>query len=308
VTEGNSAGEVTQTRDRWSAREPGLAALVYGGGYVLVCLMGVVVSGLKLSVVITSVFVLAVWAGTLLLSLLLVLSLCRLRMSARAEVVWLIGMVALFVLCRPEVLAVAGRVIGSAHRGRELTDALKVTPWQALGGNIALILWAIFLGRLVSRVLREGKLLLPVAVVASIADTITVFWGLVHSVAEKAPDILETFSAQTPVSAPPAVPLPILSSVGIGDFLFLAMFLTVAVRYAMDSVKATWATFALMLIAPMPFILWPSLPGMPGLPFISVAVLGTNWRHLRFTGEEKRALVFVGALVVAAAAWVILRH
>lgn len=219
-------------------------------------------------------------------------------------------MMALLLLARPEVLAIAGRWLGAPEKGQRIAGLLTIRPEQQLLGNIALILWAVFLGRLVSRVIREGKLLLPVAAVASIADIITVFWGVVAHLSEKAPEVVKAFSAQAPVAAPVAVSLPMLSSIGIGDFLFLAVFLAVAIRYGMNGVKAMWFTLVVMLIAPVPFLLVPKLAstGMPGLPFISIAVLGANWRHLVFTRDEKRALAFAAVLVVAVATAIVLRH
>jgi hypothetical protein len=125
-------------------------------------------------------------------------------------------------------------------------------------------------------------------------------------VTEKAPEVVETFSAAAPVEAPEGVFVPILSAVGIGDFLFLGVFLSVAIRYSMAPAKTLWAAFALMLIAPLAFFVFPNALGMPGLPFISIAVLWANWRYLEFTREEKRALGFAGVLVavVAAGLWV----
>lgn len=304
--------ETTQQRPgadaRWSARNPAAAALVYTIIYLTVSLAGALLSAVRLPLVVAIAVPLLAWPAILLCSLLLALSISRLRLSAWVELAWVVAMVALFALARPDVFAIAGRLLGHAATGKEIASLLNISPGQQLIGNAALIVWAVFLGRLVSRVIREGKLLLPVAAVASVADTITVFWGVVHHMSQKAPEVVETFSAQTPVSGPPSMPLPILSFVGIGDFLFLAVFLTVLVRYAMDPVRAAWASFALMLIAPMPFMIWPGLQGMPGLPFISVAVLSTNWRYLRFSREEVRALAFVGILVLAAAAWVISRR
>jgi len=293
---------------RWSERHPAGAALLCTGGYLAISLVGYESTRLRLPVAAVAVLGMGTWVGMLLLSLLVVLNLSRLRTSCGYEVVWVLGLMALFFLARPDAFAVVGRLVGNPARGREIAQLLKITPEQQVIGNIALILWAIFLGRLVSRVIREGKLLLPVAVVASIADIITVFWGVVHEISQKAPEVVETFSAQTPVAVPLTLPVPILTAVGIGDFLFLALFLTVAVRYAMNDAKAVWATFAIMLAAPVPFVIWPDLAGLPGLPLISLAVLGANWRYLRFSREEKRALAFAGVLVIAVAAWIVLRH
>jgi hypothetical protein len=251
---------------------------------------------------------LVVLSGTLALSLLMVLSICRLKLRARAELAWILAMMAAFALARPEVFAMVGRWLGAPARGARLAALLTLLPEQQLLGNAVLVLWAVFFGRLVSRVIREGKLLLPVAVVASIVDIITVFWGLVAHIQREAPEVLDTFSTRAPVPTPAAIPFPLLSAIGIGDFLFLAVFLSVGVRYAMDASKAMWATFVVMLLAPLAFLIWPQTPGLPGLPFISLAVLGANYRAFSFTRDEKRALAFTGLLVAAITTWVILRR
>jgi hypothetical protein len=293
---------------RWSARRPARAALIYVIAYLLLSAGGGELSKLSLRTIPLAAGTLLVATGILVLSLLLLLSLCRLEMRPGLEAAWVIGMMVVFALARPEVFAITGRWLGQPARGRQITELLLVSPKQQLFGNIALIVWAAFLGRLVSRVIREGKLLLPVAVVASIADIITVFWGVVAHLTSKAPELVEALSAQAPVAAPAALPLPILTSVGIGDFLFLAIFLAVALRHQMNAVKAMWATLVLVLIAPVTFLIWPRAPGMPGLPFISIGVLSANWRHLRFTREEKRALLFASVLVAVVIAWLVLRH
>lgn len=292
---GGSAGA-----DAWSSRRPARAALVY-----LLCYLGVAVIGADVVASLPSrlaagVVVTLLGAAVLLISLLLVLTICRLPMSAGREAVWIIGMSVLFALVRPAVFAFLGKWTGHPAAGRRIAEALSVVPGQLLLGNAVLIVWAGFLGRLVSRLIREGKLLFPVAVVAAIADIITVFWGVVAHVSKTAPEVVQTFSAAAPIAPPPNVTAPILSAVGIGDFLFFAVFLAVAIRYAMRPAAAMWATFAVMLIAPLAYYFYPDATGMPGLPLISAAALWANWRHIQFTREEKRALAFAGAFVLAA--------
>ena len=295
---------------RWSAHRPGQAAIAYALSYLLLAAGGGVLAARITSPLVLIALVTALAAAAMALSLLLVLSVCRLSLSPGGEVVSIFAMIVVFCLVRPSVFVLLGRWLGRPQAGIGLADLLSVIPHQELLGNIALILWAAFLGRLVSRIIREGKLLLPVAVVASLGDTITVFWGFVAHVSKTAPEVAQTFSASAPVQPPPGLPAPILSAVGIGDFLFLALFLAVALRHSMQAPKALWAALVLTLLAPLFFLIWPQAPGLPGLPFISAAVLWANWRHLEFTRDEKRALILVGALVLAAALalWAVLRR
>ncbi len=310
MSENASESSPPRARQRWSERHAATAAPVYAAVYVAISFAGARLAALRLPIAAAALVPLLTWVGILLSSLFLVLSISRLKLSVRVDLAWMVCMLVLFLLARPRILEIAAKALGHGAQGKRIADMLSLFPGQQVIANIALILWAIFLGRLVSRVIREGKLLLPVAAVASIADIITVFYGAVRHMSEKAPAVVEAFSAQTPVAAPPSVPVPILTFIGIGDFLFLAVFMTILARYAMNPVKATWAAFAAMLVAPVPFMVWQGLLGVPGLPFISAAVLATNWRYLRFTREEVRALAFAAILVtaVAAAAWIILRH
>ncbi|MCJ7823181.1 MAG: hypothetical protein MUQ26_08940, partial [Armatimonadetes bacterium] len=247
--------------------------------------------------------------ATLALSLLLVLSICRVEMRPRTELSAVVAMMIVFCLTRPVIFAILGKQLGHPAFGARLASLFSILPGQELLGNAALIAWAAFLGKLVSRVLREGKLFLPVAVVAAIADIITVYRGPVRHITENAVEVAQAFSASSPLLPPEGMAAPILAAVGIGDFLFLALFLAAALRHSMAAVKTMWAVFAVMLIAPAAFYIWPQSYGIPGLPFLAAAVIWANWRHLRFTPEEKRSLVFAGVLVAVAAAglWAYLR-
>jgi len=289
--------------EKWSSRKPAPAALVYLLCYLAVAVVGGQLVSLLPSRLTAGAVVTVLGAVVLLISLLLVLAICRLPMPVGREMAWVLGLSALFALVRPAVFAYLGRWTGHPAAGRQMAETLSVMPGelQLLIGNAVLITWAGFLGKLVSRIIREGKLLLPVAMVAAIADIITVFWGIVAHVSETAPEVVQTFSAAAPIAPPPGVAAPmLLSAVGIGDFLFFAVFLATTIRYLMRPAATMWATFAVMLIAPLAYYLYPDATGMPGLPFVSAAALWANWRYLRFTGEERRALAFAGAFVLAA--------
>jgi hypothetical protein len=304
ANEPRPAAPPTGRRASWSSRKPAQAAPVYIACYLAIALIGGQVVGWIRPPLVAGIVVTLMGAAVLLISLLLVLSICRVAMHPHRELAWILGMSILFSLVRPSVCAFVGKWLGFPAAGMQIAKALSivVAPGMALLlGNAVLMVWAAFLGKFVSRVIREGKLILPVAAVASLADIITVFWGVVAHLTKTAPEVVQTFSATAPVAPPPNVTAPILSAVGIGDFLFFSLFLAVALRYAMRPTATMWATFAMMLVAPFAFLVWPSAPGMPGLPFISAAALWANWRYVEFTREEKRALAFTGALVLAAA-------
>jgi hypothetical protein len=310
TTEANTTEPHPARPPAWSSREPKWAAAAYVLGYLAIATLGGLLTAAFASPAAKVVVVTIAATATLALSLLLVLSICRLPMRPRTEFAWVLAMMVVFCLTRPAIFAILGKYLGYPAAGASLAQLFSVLPGQELFGNAALIAWAGFVGKLVSRVLREGKLFLPVAIVAAVADIITVYRGPVRQITENAAEVAQALSASSPVLPPEGVAAPILAAVGIGDFLFLALFLAAALRHSMAAVKTMWAVFAVMLIAPVAFVIWPDSYGIPGLPFLAAAVIWANWRHLKFTREEIRALVFAGALaaVAAIALWMLLRR
>ena len=163
-------------------------------------------------------------------------------------------------------------------------------PRGYAGGKPGLILWATLVGKSVAGIVREANLLVPVAVAASLMDIFTVFWGFVSTMSHAAPKVVEALSVQAPaVETMKAQHLnvPVLSYIGIGDFLFLALFLTAASRHRMRAAAAMWAAFGFMFLASF-LVGWSDI-GLPGLPFISAGVLLVNRRYFKFSSEEKRS-------------------
>lgn len=282
------------------APHPVVTTVGYAAAYLAsAALGGVVVASASggPSWALTAVVTVVVMVSTAL-SLLFVLQACRIPMGAGREAALLLPTTALFLLLRPEVTVALAQWLHLGEGAQARVAGIPAFPGQDLLGNLVLIFWAVLIGRLVARVIREGNLLLPVAVAASLADIFTVFWGFVGQAAKQAPEIVEAFSAQAPaLEVAKQTTAPVLTSVGIGDFLFLAIFLSVALRFAMNAGGAVWAAFISMLVAAVVLTFW--FPGgLPGLPFISVGVLWVNRRHLRFTAEEKRSLWIAAGLAV----------
>ena len=299
---------------RWSQRQPLAATGVYAGLYLALAVAGGVLDLKGPPSLLTWLLITLAGIATTLLSLLAVLGLCRLRLSAAAEWGLFLGSALALVLVRPELPLLLARML-RVGKGALLTlthlPHLPSSAVTATLGSLLLMVWATFLGRLVSRLVREGKLLLPVAVAAAVADVITVFWGVVATAQKEAPRVVEALSAQAPVKPPEGMVAPILTSIGMGDFLFLAVFLMMTLRYAMNPAKTIWVVFAAMVVAPLAFIIVPGLPGLPGLPFISAAVLFVNWRYLDFTKDEKRSLAIAAgllAVLIAALAATLMRR
>jgi len=174
-----------------------------------------------------------------------------------------------------------------------------VVTYRALHGYL-LILAAIGLGCLLSRLIREKNLLVPVVPFAALVDAITVLTpvGFVKRVMEVAPQVVERASVAV-MTAPTAAPsvervMPIVL-IGAGDFIFLALYAACLYRFQLRAFTTALGLF---------FVLWGYLvivmlgvmTALPALVPMAVVVLAVNWREFRLSRQEKWAsLVVVGA-------------
>lgn len=243
--------------------------------------------------------------GFLFYALLTILAVCRVKVSAAQE----IGLALLFfvgiIVFHPMLLSLVVMILGNLKILPAPLKAWAAVPGLVVLGNMCVILTAGFLGRLVGRIVREANMLLIVTVVAAAIDFWGVYWGPVGHItkSEGGAAIAQQLSAALPAaSAAAKTGLPVLAAIGIGDFLFLAVFFSVLRRLQLNQRVTFWATLVIMSVAPVFFLLGDKLPiasNLPGLPFIAIGTIATNWRHFKFSQEEKRILV-VGALIVAA--------
>jgi len=206
-------------------------------------------------------------------------------------------------LCRVPAPAWAEAVIAVVLGG--CFGLARAAHWPHLAGDVFLVVAAVFLGRLVSRMLREPSILLPVAVVAAAVDLWGVYWGFVSHVSKTAPEVTESLSAQVPQMADMPIEIPMVGAMGVGDFLFLALFVAAVDRLGLGLRRTFWALLVVLAAGPTLALLIPKwlfhseLEALPGLPFIALAVLAANWRQVRPSREERVALLYA-VLTVAA--------
>jgi len=177
-------------------------------------------------------------------------------------------------------------------------------PVAGLIADAALITAATHFGVLLSSVIREPKLLLPVALCAGLVDIWGVnFGGPVAKALEskQAAKVLNAATAKVPAFGSARIekgerpPPPIL--IGFGDFFFLGVFFACLARFSMNLAASFWLTAACIVAALM---VLPLLPfNLPGLPFMAVGVILPNVGHFQFTREEKFALLWAGAILGA---------
>jgi hypothetical protein len=163
-------------------------------------------------------------------------------------------------------------------------------------------------GRLLSRLVREPNLLLAVLITAAAADVFTVFAGPTGEMLKHAPNVVQHLSMAVPQAGSAAhgrgmAGLALVATIGLGDYIFGALFLAAAWRHGLDARRGAIGGATCAVIGMACVLLIPWLPALPLLPFIAVGVLAPNLRKFKLTGQERWGLligmVFLAGLLVA---------
>lgn len=155
---------------------------------------------------------------------------------------------------------------------------LVLGPWS----NLSLIAAMVLLGTFISLAIKDAPLMLPVLLVGGLVDYWGVYFGTTHHFVKNAPEIVERVSAKVPTVSFGGV--PIVTTIGPGDFLFLGIFFASMARFRFDIPRTFWAFFALLLVSLM-IVSWLPIP-IPALVPMAIAMIGVNWRKLRLSRAE----------------------
>jgi hypothetical protein len=138
--------------------------------------------------------------------------------------------------------------------------------------------------------------------------------GFVKQVMEKAPEVAE--KASVAVMAAPNAPeatarLTPIAIIGVGDFIFLALYAACLIRFGLR-VRATLIGLFVALWVYLALVLWvlPALgiaPRLPALVPMALVTLALNWRAFQLSRQEAIASVVVIALALGFIAWVFTR-
>jgi hypothetical protein len=173
---------------------------------------------------------------------------------------------------------------------------LVVVAYRAVHGYL-LMLAAIGLGCLLSRLIREKNLLVPVVPFAALVDAITVLTpvGFVKRVMESAPRVMEQ-AAVAVTSVPHAAPqvervVPIVL-IGVGDFVFLAFYAACLYRFGLRP-RATAIGLFLTLWVYLVLVILGVAVALPALVPMAAVVLLVNAREFHLSRQEKWASLLV---------------
>lgn len=182
--------------------------------------------------------------------------------------------------------------------------------WRGVSGYF-LMLGAVGLGAIVSWVIHEKNLLVPAVPLAAAIDVLTVLapQGAVRQAVEKAPEVVEKASVAI-TAAPTAVGevtrVAPVALIGVGDFVFLTLYLTCLYRFGLR-VRATAIGLFLVLWLYLMVVAFGVVPALPGLVPMAIVVLGVNWREFQLSRQEKVASLLTVGMALGLIGWLFWR-
>jgi hypothetical protein len=252
-----------------------------------------------------------VWTTTLLYLLLTLLFTVRTARALRSSSAQRVSLLLSAVLALPAVLVPILNFSfpqwGGWHALSPLLNGYFLILRAIPGLKGLLLIWfAASLGVCLSRLVREVKLLLPMAVALALVDLYVVFGGGLVTQVEQGenPGAAVAMKALTlkmprPSERLPSGAEPMQLAVGFADFLFVALFFACLARFGISS-RVTFVVLCVTLAAYM-FAVGVTGWAMPALVPIAVVVIGMNLRHFRYDRSEAFALLYAGVIVAAVA-------
>ena len=185
---------------------------------------------------------------------------------------------------------------------------------HVMGLKELLLMWfAACIGVGISRLVREMKMLLPIASVLAFVDIYAVLGGgIVHQAVSGKSQLAKTAMSALTVQLPStkaeagSAPIPLL--IGFADFLFIALFFACFRRFGVPAWRTFVALCALLSVY-MAVVAYTDMP-LPALVPIAIVIIGMNLRQFRYERSESFALLYAALLVfvIGGVFWFLGRH
>jgi hypothetical protein len=174
-----------------------------------------------------------------------------------------------------------------------------VTP---LLRGLTITLSCAFFGILLSRIIREPNVLLPVALVAMPIDYLGAMTsiGFTQNVVTQNPHLVQALSVPVPAvgsSSQHHGALHAIGFIGPGDALFMAFFFAVVLRLNMNIRGTFWWMYGLLTLT-MFVVLSPLGFNIAALVPMGIAVLIANFRYFKLKREEVFATLYAASLIL----------
>ena len=169
-----------------------------------------------------------------------------------------------------------------------------------IGLGLSITLGCTFLGILLSRIIREPNVLLPVALIAMPIDYLGAMTsiGFTNQIVHQHPSVVPAISIPVPaVGAAHHGGLHPIGFIGPGDALFMAFFFAVVLRLNMNVRGTFWWMYGLLTLT-MLIVLSPFGFNIAALVPMGLAVLIANFRYFKLKREEVFATIYAALLIL----------
>ncbi len=172
--------------------------------------------------------------------------------------------------------------------------------WSFLISDLAIIFIAVLLGKLLASSVQQRSWIIPIALVAMVADIWSVSYGPTDYLISLPPEVMRHFLLFYPLLGASTleattVPYWMRPFIGMSDVIFLCLYLELARKFELHTTLSRIAMGAAMLI-PIALASFAE-KGIPALPFMSAIFIFVNFRYLDFNKKELvQCVVFIAVL------------
>ncbi len=162
-----------------------------------------------------------------------------------------------------------------------------------VGLNLALMGIALCGGILLGSIIRKPSYLIPLAIVAGLSDLWSVIFGVTHMISQSS-TAMNFLLFSFPVAGKGILPI-----IGVTDFVFAAMFLSLSNKFNMPGLRTRILITASFILSIVIAVI--SECGVPVLPVMGMFFIIGQYKYIRIVDpKEKKDAVF-GILIIAAA-------
>jgi hypothetical protein len=179
---------------------------------------------------------------------------------------------------------------------------LGLAPFYAfILSDLSIICGAVCIGKLVVHYIEERSWIVPIALVAMVADVWSVTWGPTAVLMEASTDKMRHFLIYYPLLGASELFEDAFHElgpyIGMGDVIFLSIFLELVRKFDLHAQLSRLA-FVVALLVPITLASFAE-KGIPALPFMSAMFLAVNFRRLEFKKSDLlKTCIFVAVLMV----------
>jgi len=171
---------------------------------------------------------------------------------------------------------------------------LYIEAFGSVVSTIGLISAAAMIGRIIASRIDEIAFLIPLCLVAAIADLWSVFYGVTSELITKKSVMLDYLL----IKYPSLGSAQLRQFIGISDFLFAAIFMGCALNFKLN-IKKTYISFILAFVTTF-VIVAATGTGIPAIPILAAFFMAVNYSILKVNYEDIKtmAIVIAGSAAV----------